>query len=321
MNAVAETTISVARLSKDVAAAAATLTDTEARYLVDAYYIMQDDRKRANNQVRALGESVEPHSVLAWLADQSETLESQVKRALDKYTQAHKMGEWMRRVKGIGPVLSAGVLAHIDISRAPTVGHIWRFAGLDPTTKWTSRADAEKWVKENGVDIPLAARTFNVRHETLFRTASTDKDGNPIKPTAKSLAAAIAKRPWNTALKTLCWKIGQSFMKLSNDEECFYGRIYRERKQYEIERNERGDNAALAETLKTKVGKSTEAYKHLSEGRLPPGQIDARARRYAVKLFLSHLHGEWYQQHFGKPPPLPYPIAILGHAHFIDSPK
>ena len=169
----------------------------------------------------------------------------------------------MRETVGIGPVISAGLLAHIDIEKAPTVGHIWRFAGLDPTVKW-----------EKG-----------------------------------------KKRPWNAGLKTLCWKAGQSFMKLSGREDCYYGGVYRERKAYEIVRNDRGDNTTLAVQLVLKVGKTTEAHKHLSTGKLPPGQIDARARRYAVKLFLSHLHAEWYRRHFHKEPPLPYPIAHLGHTH------
>lgn len=253
----------VARMSKDIATAATTLTDEEARFLVDAYYMMQEDRKRAHNQVRSLGESAEPNSVLAWLADQSSTLENQVKRALDRYTDAHPMGSWMREIKGIGPVLSAGLLAHIDITKAPTAGHIWRYAGLDPTSKW-----------EKG-----------------------------------------QKRPWNATLKTLCWKIGQSFMKLSNDEECYYGRIYRERKAYEIANNEAGNLKEQAAAGAARVGKTTEAYKHYSEGRLSPGHIDARARRYCVKLFLSHLQSEWYERHYGVPAPAPYPIAILGHAH------
>lgn len=257
----------VARLTRDIAAAAATLSDDEARFLVDAYYMMQDDRKRAHNQVRALGESEEPHRVIAWLAMQSETLENQIKRALDKYTSAHVMGSWMREVHGIGPVISAGLLAHIDIARAPTVGHIWRFAGLDPTMKWNKGE----------------------------------------------------RRPWNSRLKVICWKAGQSFMKFSGDEECFYGHIYRQRKEYELARNASGANAEIAVSILSakKFGKETEAFGHLSGGKLPPAQIDARARRYAVKLFLSHLHGAWYQQHFGKPAPLPYPIAHLGHVHII----
>jgi hypothetical protein len=214
-------------------------------------------------------EEPEPHEVLLWFAKQAGTMENQLKRALDTYSDADPVGAWMRQVKGIGPVLAAGLLAHIDITKAPTVGHIWRYAGYDPTVKW-----------EKG-----------------------------------------QKRPWNASLKTLCWKIGQSFMKLSNDEECYYGKVYRARKEYEINRNERGGNQVLAEAGRARVGKNTEAYKHYSTGRLPPGQIDARSRRYAVKLFLSHLHGIWYEQHFRKPPPLPYPIAYIpGHTHMVHAP-
>lgn len=256
---------SVQRLTKDLRAAAATLTDNEARFLVDAYYGMQEGRKRSANQVRALGETLEPNSVLAWLAEQDSVLERQIARALDAYTAAHEMGSWMRDVRGIGPILSAGLLAHIDISVCPTVGHIWRFAGLDPTQKWGKGE----------------------------------------------------KRPWNARLKTLCWKIGQSFMKLSNDEQCYYGSIYRERKAYEQARSDRGDMREYALERSAHVGKSTEAYKAYVNGNLPKGQIDARARRYAVKLFLSHLHAEWYKRHFGRDAPLPYPIAILGHAHWV----
>ena len=259
---------SVYKLGKDLRTAARTMSDDEARFLVDYYYIAQEDRKRSTNQVRALDQSQEPNGVINWLADQTGSLENEIKKALDSYTENHPMGAWMRQIYGIGPVISAGLLAHIDITKAPTVGHIWRYAGLDPTSKW-----------EKG-----------------------------------------QKRPWNAGLKSLCWKAGQSFMKFSNREECYYGHVYKERKAYEIARNERGDNKELAEQLKDKVGKTTDAYKHLSSGVLPPGQIDARARRYAVKLFLSHLHGAWYETHFGTKPPLPYPLVHLGHAHFIPSP-
>jgi hypothetical protein len=67
---------------------------------------------------------------------QETTLENQIKRALDAYSGADAVGQWARSITGIGPVIAAGLLANIDISKAPTVGHIWRFAGLDPTVKW-----------------------------------------------------------------------------------------------------------------------------------------------------------------------------------------
>jgi len=306
----------IMKLTKDLKAAAVELTDHEARFLVDYYYIAQEDRKRSNNQVLSLEKNKEPNAVVSWLANQAETLEGQVKRALDAYTDGHVMGVWMRQIVGIGPVISAGLLAHIDITKAPTVGHIWRYAGLDPTSKWAGKKGAEDFVAEHGINFELAAQMIGMSEETLRRMALNDKG----KVTETSFTNALKRRPWNSSLKTLCWKVGQSFMKFSGRDDCYYGKIYKERKAYEIARNERGDNKELAEQLKKKVSKNTEAYKYFSNGLLPPGQIDARARRYAVKLFLSHLHGAWYETHFGTKPPLPYPIAHMGHAHFIPSP-
>lgn len=261
-----EQLVSIENLKRDIVNAAVHLSDDEARFLVDYYYIAQEDRKRSTNQKRALSESQEPNAVITWLASQSATLEKQILRALDKYTQGHVMGSWMRDIYGIGPVISAGLLAHIDITKAPTVGHIWSFAGLDPRRKW-----------EKG-----------------------------------------QVRPWNASLKTLCWKVGQSFMKFSNQPECQYGRLYRQRKEYEIQRNEAGGNAQAAAEGAARVNKSTDAYKSYSIGKLPPAHIDARARRWAVKIFLSHLHAEWYRRHFNQEPPKPFAIAILGHAHEIQ---
>jgi len=55
-------------------------------------------------------------------------------------------------------------------------------------------------------------------------------------------------------------------------------------------------------------------------GRLPDARIHLRAERYAVKLFLAHLHEVWFTHHYGRPPPAPYPIAHGGHAHVIAVP-
>ena len=47
---------------------------------------------------------------------------------------------------------------------------------------------------------------------------------------------------------------------------------------------------------------------------------EERAKRYAVKLFLSHWFEEAYRTHYGTEPPKPYPIARLGHAHQVGGP-
>ena len=54
---------------------------------------------------------------------------------------------------------------------------------------------------------------------------------------------------------------------------------------------------------------------------LPPAHIQARAKRYAVKIFLSHLFDVWYKLEKGQEPPKPYALAILGHAHEIEIPN
>lgn len=290
------------KLSRDLRKAATTLSDDEARFLVDAYYQMQDNRIRSAAQVRQLTESGEPHDVLRWLEGNAETLENSIKSALDKYSASHAVGAWARNIVGVGPVICAGLLAHIDITKAPTAGHIWNYAGLNPSVSW-----------EKG-----------------------------------------QKRPWNAALKTLCWKLGESFVKVSGNENAFYGAVYRERKAREIERNLRGElSAQAAEVMKRKkIGNDTDAYvwyagcltletaKAAIEGEkaagavkkmagepgsgvpmLPPAHIHARAKRSAVKLFLSHLHHVWYEIEHGHPPVQPYALAHMAHAHFIAPPN
>lgn len=267
----------IQKLTKDLREAARTLGPAEARFLVDAYYKIQEDRIRSAHQVRTLSEvtddkAPEPHDTIAWLFTQEQTLENQIRRALDAYSGAQPAGVWARSNIGIGPVIAAGLLAHIDITRAPTVGHIWRFAGLDPSVSW-----------DKGM-----------------------------------------KRPWNAALKRLCWLIGESFVKVSNNPSDTYGKLYHQRKERETQRNEAGAYAeqAAASLAAKRFGDDTQAKQHYLAGRLPPARIHLRAQRYAVKIFLSHFHEVLYFATYGERPPKPYVLDHLGgHAHKIEVPN
>jgi len=253
----------VVRLSRDLAKAAATLSEDEARFLVDAYYTMQANRIRSAHQSRTLTEAEEPHEVLKWLTSNDMKLERQIARALDIYSASKPLGEWARSIRGIGPIIAAGLLAHIDIEKAQTVSQIWRFAGLDPTRKW-----------ERG-----------------------------------------EKRPHNAALKALCWKMGESFVKVKGSDDDIYGHIYDQRKTLEQEKNDRSEYAGQAAAMLK--ARPTHAQKAIyAQGKLPPGHLHARAKRYAVKMFLSH-YWERGRTLAGLPVREPYPIAHLGHAHKI----
>ena len=261
-------------LTRDLRRAAESLTIPEARYLVDYYYTIQDDRTRADRQMLAMAKTspdAEPHELINWVSENTLRLEHNIRGALDTFSSAMIPGRWAKSIVGVGPVIAAGLLAHVDVAREPTCGSLWRFAGLDPTQVW-------------------------------------DKG---------------QKRPFNARLKTLCWKIGESFVKVSNNPRDIYGKVYSHRKEFEIQRNDAGDLADQAATklATVRIGKDTEAYKAYSQGLLPPGHIHARAKRYAVKLFLAHYHHVAYEYHFGTPPPKPFILNQEGHTHFIAPPN
>jgi hypothetical protein len=266
-----ETTLGpITRLSRDLRKSAGLMSRQQARYLVDTYYQIQEFRKASANQLRSIGEE-EPNEVLNWLSDQMQSLETQIKGALDRWSSASDVGVWAKSICGIGPVIASGLMAHIDIEKAPTAGHIWRFAGLDPTSKWGKGE----------------------------------------------------KRPWNASLKVLTWKIGESFVKVSNNDDDVYGKIYADRKTEEQRRNDANEFASQAATIlaEKRIGKDTDAFAAYSIGKLPPAHIHARAKRYAVKMFLAHFQHVAYRTRFGVDPPKPYVIEHLGHAHYVAPPN
>jgi hypothetical protein len=262
----------LAKLSKDLKESAKLIGHNEARYLVDLYYEIQDFRIQMASQVRSAGKG-EPCAVLNWCFDNTKILENNIKRSLDLFSSEYAVGLWLKSNCGIGPVISAGFLTHLDVRDRPTAGHFWRFAGLDPSVKWEKKT----------------------------------------------------KRPWNAKLKCLCWKAGESFVIQQGRDSCFYGHLFRARKDMEVEKNESGDHAELAakQVEEKRYSKGTEAIKWIQSGVLPPAHIHARARRYTIKIFLSHLHHVMHVDYYGKEPVKPYVFEKSegDHRHFIEIPN
>jgi hypothetical protein len=248
---------------------AKSLTEDEVRWLCDTYYQLQEFRKASGNQVRAASTTGEPSSALAWTFTQMEATEASLRRIMDVWTDLSIVGQWCKSITGIGPVLAANLIATFDPDK-PTVGHWWRFAGLDPTMEW--------------------------------------KKGQ--------------KRPFSAKAKLLCWKIGDSFVKVSGRDSAFYGKIYRERKNFEVLRDEEGHHEFQAKmTLLDKNIQDPKTKATYESGHLPAGRLDLRARRYAVKLFLAALHEVMYFTKHGVMPPKPYVIEHLGHVDWMGVPN
>ena len=60
------------------------------------------------------------------------------------------------------------------------------------------------------------------------------KNAPEKKHTIQDVCKAASLPPWNSDLKVLLWKIGESFMKVSSNPKSFYGLKYVEQKALEI---------------------------------------------------------------------------------------
>ena len=314
----------------------ATLSRDETRFMVSQFYDLQENRMQSDNRIRALANQNAPKSALQFIRDQIYMSEKNVEKILTVFSDTQEIGQWAKSIPGVGPILSAALIAHIDITKAPTVGHIWSFAGLNPTSSWVGRTKSEDLVekfvtkgqKVTEEQIALIAEDSGRRADAIqqqLRSLDPDAPNNNMNKTA--LIKVLSRRPWNSELKVVCWKLGQSFQKVKGRDTKskgpdIYGTVYSDRKAYEIQKNEAGDYRDMALAKSKTVGRSTEAYKSYSIGKLPAGHLDARARRYAVKLFLAHYHHVAYELEYGTPPPKPYILdGDRGHTHYIAPPK
>jgi hypothetical protein len=274
---------------------------------------MQHQRIVFNSRWTAITKDGKPNLVVNYMCDQFEYLEKQSQKVLEEYSIQHPMGEWMREIKGIGPITAAGVLAHVDINKAPTFGHILSFAGMHPNVKW-----------EKG-----------------------------------------QVRPFSALFKSIMWKIGESFVKVSGQPDAYYGKVYLIRRKLEWENNISGKLSARALEQKARF-QNTDDSKHWYNARfepvkiqddvslpvdrdatyihnldktlmiyerhcfkivgdgngipmIPPVGIYERSKRNAIKLFVAHLHHVW-REYEGLPIPMPYPFAHLDHVDYVPPP-
>lgn len=317
----------IKKMTRDLTKASATLGKDEARFLVDTYYQVQNFRIATANQVRSIIKSDidEPHETIAFFGSQFEGLENNIKKALEYYAKSQPLGQWLLSITGIGPVIAAGLMANLDITKAKTAGAFWRFCGLDSTIEWMGKTKSAELV-DNIVGNKKSVTLDDVAKICIECNWGLDQAmnyfGNPDnKLTKTELVKYFSRVPYNKNMKTLMFKIGESFVKVQNNPNDFYGKEFVKRKAYETDKNARLEYKDIALAKADKVGKSTEAYKYYSEGMLPPAHIHARARRWTVKLFLSHLFDVWYRLEYNAAPPKPFAIEHLGHAHVIEVPN
>jgi hypothetical protein len=302
-------TISIQKLSKDLQDSAHTLSDDEARFLVDYFYISQRNRIRFDGQVRAMNETGEPHMLLQWMGDAASVFEKQIEKALDKYTDSHPVGRWIKKQHGFAAILAAGFLAYLDIERAPSAGHFWAYAGFDPTRKWEEgqlRPHNPKLktlcFKAGDVQLKMAGFENNYYGKLINERLAYEWERN-FTPGSKAEFDAIDARDglndvrkYGTTTEAWAWVNG-----------CYKREDIRKRVLS-------GQSVAATELTKLKLKPGE------GDPMLPPAQMLGRARRYGIKIFLSHLHEVWYETTFKCRVPKPFVIEHMGHVHRIAVP-
>lgn len=317
------------RLNADLRQSSRLMGSQEARFLIDLYYQLQGNRIRMGNQVQSGPE--EPSELLKWLDKNQNRFEDDLKRALHEFADAYKVGRWLMSLHGIAGVLSSNILAIFDIRQAETVGHWWRFSGLDPTRKWHGPTKAASFLSAAGLTSRsreiARAQSENLAELSGFSIQEIEAawtGGIRDKKRYEAVKELFSRRPWNARAKTLVtFKVGECLIKGKGSSKDYYGRLYEDRKAYEHDLNDRGRYAEFAALqLQEKKYGDNEARKSYEAGRLPKGHIHARCRRWMSKLFLSHVHHVMYVDFYKKDPPVPYVFEMPGdHRHFIPIPN
>ena len=262
------------------------------------------------------------------------SLEQRIFNIMSEWTKRpdNKVAQWAVSQVGIGPVLAAGWIANIDVHKAKTAGAVLKYIGHDPNEQWITKEDKLKEIITETLNIQdqrvidlttveLICQRFN-RSVSLtkgFLERKGYKDFNKIS--MEDMVKSLKICPYNQEMKTLAWKTWQSFNKVRNNQNAVYGHLFAKRQAYEQLKNDNFEYKDQADIGMKRVSKSTEAYKHYKEGKLPPGHILSRSGRFAVKIWVSHLHAIMWWNEFGTMPIRPFAMNILGHKDYIKIPQ
>jgi len=309
-------------LTKDLKKLAGEMTRDQARIMVQAYYQMQKDRMRYASRVRAFKAEGQSTEVFDYMLSQSSRLETVVSTMLTQFAKNHPVSDWLLAQKGIGPIFTAGLLSMLDITKSPTAGHFWSYAGLDPDVVWEKgqkrpwNADLKKLCWLIGESFMKVSSREGAQYGQLYlerKAYEWDKNLNGEYAAyadhmleTRNFSNDTDARKWYTGLYSGITRTGVK-TKPAEDHEL----------------EEHTDEALDEERIGQIKGVEVFDKKGNHLGKpgikmLPPAHIHERAKRYAVKIFLSHLHKVMYEERYKTPTPAPYAIAILGHAHFIE---
>ena len=312
--------------------------------------------------------------VMARFVDMNRKQEEVFRKIIENYIKSTTIGQYLTSIAGIGPLLAACFIAYLKPRKY--AGQVFSYVGLnDNNDPWIKSEDKINYIMDtfcpneyiSEKDIAaISAYTGRAVGRIIRGARVLDprfEDGKHYIITRKSLKSYLKKPPFNRELKKVCWKLGESILKLKNNAKSKYGALLTERLAYEHQKNDNLEYIQEAmkaldyapkgqmyrkdmkltheeelERLhemqhlidigafngtgsmvkidgveyhynKLGIGKTTQTFKTYYDGKLGDGHILQRAKRWVVKLILSHIFEAMYIDTYGSLPPAPYIIA------------
>jgi hypothetical protein len=119
---------------EDAKDAAKVLKEREAQFLCGMYLKFQKERVGIQQRTKTLPD--EPNRALTFILEEFSAREENMKILMDVYTDKHPIAYEMKKIKGIGPVIAAGYVAHVDMSRVNYFGQVLSYGGYSPSVVW-----------------------------------------------------------------------------------------------------------------------------------------------------------------------------------------
>lgn len=227
--------------------------------------------------------SDDAHAKVNVLMDKQEGI---CKRVVERRVHGHPLWEaWLSKVKGIGPCLAGGLLSWIDLTKCKHASSVWKYCGLhNVAEKYVCHKCAKEWPAD-GI-APDAAGHY----------ACPDCKGQLDAQGFAARRRRGEKLQWNPKAKTMCFKIGDSFVKTGGAYRKIYDQF---REHYEAVPCKTVHTVELKDKTR-KVVPCPAAHRHMM------------AKRATVKVFLSHYYTVG-RRLLGLPVSLPYAFGMLGH--------
>ena len=108
IDALPSTPLLTGRLNKAMLQDASRLTRPQIRGLVDTYYQVQEYRKAAANQERAVEQGADDNPLVAYVVARLMALEHDIQRMMEVATDAYTPSLWAKQLIGIGPASVPG---------------------------------------------------------------------------------------------------------------------------------------------------------------------------------------------------------------------